>query len=291
MNNENAQDYPTASAVRILELRDGTVSRRPSIAGTWSDVAAMEPENGVYLVARTYRGGLVLDVDAHFDRMERSAALLGREIRVPRGLIRSILDQERGAGGDIRFRVTAVLDDPVWYRLSVERAHDVPTTLRRDGVVCGIVRNAARIDPLVKQTSWIHQRSDVSVGGEDVYEHLLTDASGYILEGTSSNFYAVSHGVLRTAGEGVLEGTARKIILALAKEIVPIELKPVTLDDLGSGRIDEAWISSSTRGIVPVQRIAAVELGPPGPITKKLIELWDWWMGQHLSPLVRSVTE
>lgn len=291
MNNENAQDYRAPSPVTILEVCGGTVTRRKAFAGTWTEAATTEPENGVYMVARTYRGGMVLDLDAHFDRMERSAALLRRRIDVPRGLIRSVLNAERTSPGDIRFRVTAVLDEPVWYRLTVEEARDLPATLRTNGVVCGISRNAARENPIVKGTAWIHRRTNLAQDDGEVYEHLLTDLSGNILEGTSSNFYAMSDGVLRTAGEGVLEGTARKIILSLAREFVPIELVAVTLDDLAEGRIDEAWISSSTRGVVPVRRIDTVEIGAPGPIATELIERWDRWMGEHLSPLVRTTNE
>jgi branched-subunit amino acid aminotransferase/4-amino-4-deoxychorismate lyase len=49
--------------------------------------------------------------------------------------------------------------------------------------------------------------------GDDVDEIILSD-SGSLLEGSQTNFYAVtSAGGLVTAGEGVLEGTVRKIVL------------------------------------------------------------------------------
>lgn len=47
----------------------------------------------------------------------------------------------------------------------------------------------------------------------DVNELLLADSDGTILEGLSSNFYVVMGGTLYTAGEGVLPGTVRDLVL------------------------------------------------------------------------------
>ena len=56
-----------------------------------------------------------------------------------------------------------------------------------------------------------------------------------ILEGLSSNFYAILRGELFTADEGVLAGTTRKFILDLAAvENVPVRLRPISVFELNT---------------------------------------------------------
>ncbi|MFP4212347.1 MAG: aminotransferase class IV [Alkalispirochaeta sp.] len=284
----------------IVELRGARRVSREAFGRTLADLAADEPANGVYLVARTYRAGLVLDLDSHFDRVERSAAALGTEVSIPRTEIREVLEMLRRPVGDIRFRVTAVLDDPVWYRISCEPAQELPEEIRRDGVVCAIRRGEARANATVKSTRWIHRRRDFNQAG--IYEYLLTNEAGEILEGGSSNFYAVIDGRLRTAGEGVLEGIARRRILDLAPTILPVVRTPATIEDVQEGRIAECFISSATRGIVPVREIRldagdgdagdgdremnSRNFGPSGPVTRGLIDAWERHLDTALEPLV-----
>lgn len=275
------------------------VKRIDSPHQSLAEAAHEEPTNGVYLVARTYHGGRVLELDAHFDRLERSAAARGHQIDLPRARIRSVLrDMLREVApvsGDGRFRVTAVLDDVPWYRLAMEPATGVDPELLQYGVHCSLRRGTVRADAEVKSTAWlVHRRqlngpgSDGESDGDAVYEHLLAREDGAILEGASSNFYACIGPVVRTADEGVLHGIARRIVLSVIDEIdtdVAVDFNPVTISDLEAGAIDEAFITSATRGVVPVRSIDSVELGDPGPITGKISRHYEAWLERHLRPL------
>ncbi|POR05479.1 hypothetical protein AU468_00980 [Alkalispirochaeta sphaeroplastigenens] len=271
---------------RCLELRGETVREVPP------GEVNRDPLQGVYLVARTWQGSKVLDLDGHFQRLEDSARALGRNLTVPRHRIRSVLASHlpgaapgSGAVRDVRFRVTAVLDDDPWYRLVLEEALPVPPEILREGALCRIQRGAARTNPRVKSLSWVHQRQAFFAAGGDgeVYEYLLTDREGRILEGATSNAYALIDGVLRTAGEGVLQGIARKIVLHTAREVLPLEFTPVREKDLP--RVQEFFISSATRGVVPVRRIDDHRLGPPGEITREITRRYNRWLDEHLEPL------
>ena len=77
------------------------------------------------------------------------------------------------------------------------------------------------------------------------------DASGAIMEGLSSNFFAVLNGTLYTAGEGVLAGTVREVALAVARrEGVPVSLTPPHLEDLPAW--EGCFITSTSRLLLPV---------------------------------------
>jgi branched-subunit amino acid aminotransferase/4-amino-4-deoxychorismate lyase len=52
-------------------------------------------------------------------------------------------------------------------------------------------------------------------------------------------------------------------------------------------RLSEAFITSSSRGIVPVVEIDGITIGAgvPGAYTRKLGEVYQAWVAQHLEPL------
>ncbi|GMI22300.1 hypothetical protein TrRE_jg12883, partial [Triparma retinervis] len=78
-------------------------------------------------------------------------------------------------------------------------------------------RGAPRANALAKSSSWVTSRSPLESlmrsGSPKINEFLLVGDSGSVPEGSQTNFYAVMNGVLHTAGEGVLAGTVRRLLL------------------------------------------------------------------------------
>jgi branched-chain amino acid aminotransferase len=103
-------------------------------------------------------------------------------------------------------------------------------------------------------------------------EALYVAADGQVRECTTSNIFAVKHGVVITPGAQILAGITRKTVLALAKIHHPVEIRDLTLDALLSA--DEAFITGSGKGLVPVVRIDETLIGDgrPGPITRGLMD-------------------
>jgi branched-chain amino acid aminotransferase len=105
-------------------------------------------------------------------------------------------------------------------------------------------------------------------------EALIIDAQDRVVEGTSSNLFAVVSGTLTTPPEttGILPGITRARVLALARELgIPFEARALTLPELV--RADEIFISSTIREIFPVVRIddEQIATGKPGPLTLRLL--------------------
>jgi branched-subunit amino acid aminotransferase/4-amino-4-deoxychorismate lyase len=67
----------------------------------------------------------------------------------------------------------------------------------------------------------------------------------------------------------------RGIVLELGAGLRPLRLAPVTLAELP--RVDEAMLTSVSRGVLPVVRIDGTTLGDgrPGPVTRALREGLD----------------
>ncbi|HUH37816.1 MAG TPA: aminotransferase class IV [Spongiibacteraceae bacterium] len=97
-----------------------------------------------------------------------------------------------------------------------------------------------------------------------------------VWEGASSNLFAVIDGIVVTPPRGpfILAGITRDLLVELAAERgEPIVERPISVAELA--RASELWITSSTRELVPVQRLDGRELSAePGP---QLTRLWQWY--------------
>lgn len=107
-------------------------------------------------------------------------------------------------------------------------------------------------------------------------EAILT-RNGVVLEGASSNVFAVVDGVLHTApkSQQILAGITRDLIVELVQQHgLHLREEAVSLDQLHAA--SEVWISSSTREMVPVATVDGrpVGNGGAGPIFH---QVWAWY--------------
>jgi branched-chain amino acid aminotransferase len=234
---------------------------------------------GVYSALRTFEHERFLALDWHLERTERSMALLGWTERLERGPLCAALARcVRAWPGDdsaVRFDVLA---EPARKfgreeRVMIALAPFTPVApaLLEAGVTvrCSDLR---RDTPLIKKAAFVIQRRPYPLGKPEAFEHLMLDDRGTILEGTSSNFCALVGRTLRLAGDGALQGVTQRVLSELARAAgLEVVRAPVSLDELA--RVDEAFLSSSIRGPVPVVRVEEQRLGDgrPGPWTRRLI--------------------
>ena len=137
-----------------------------------------------------------------------------------------------------------------------------------------------RDHPQLKSTSFImvsaSERKHIAQAGN--FEALLVK-DGKILEGMTSNFFYVKHNVLCTAQEDILLGITRKTVIEVARgRGVAVEYEPLERNHFTD--VDETFITSSSRGIVPVVQIdeATIGQGRPGPITVELSAGYDQYV-------------
>jgi D-alanine transaminase len=87
-------------------------------------------------------------------------------------------------------------------------------------------------------------------------EEAILHKNNVITEGSTSNVFLIKNGVLFThpAGSKILSGITREMVLESAKSInIIVKEEACNLDDIYD--CDEVWISSSTRGIIPITKI------------------------------------
>jgi branched-chain amino acid aminotransferase len=275
---------------------------------------------GVYTALRTFQHNKFLYLDHHLDRTEKSMALLGWEYRLDRRrLCRALHDIVTAAGWpEMRVRIDVLAEAaPQLGSNSRELIAIQPFTppaedLYEHGVVVDFAAGLSRNIPLAKTADFAAKRP-VSAGLQQLedtkyeirntnperlvkgksghpvrpYEFLLLSEDGQILEGTGTNFWAVRDGVLYTAGEGVLEGITREIILRLAKNKgIPIRLESVWVTDIPV--LNEAALSGSSRAFLPVVSIAGQPIGDgrPGPISRQILAAYRTFVEENIKQAI-----
>lgn len=257
-------------------------------ASSLSDAAQYEPGDGIYTVANTFNTYDTLKLDAHFDRMEDSARRADIALNLDRQRVRDALRQmiDEATYGDVRFRVTVSKADPDMYWLTIEPFSPPSQDIIQNGVRCITAANSARHNAEAKTTDWMHNRKALADAMPDgIYDTFLLDVDGNMLEGLGANFYAIMGDELRTAGEGVLKGISQQIVYEVAPDIIPVRKEAVHVDEIPN--FSEAFLTSSSRGIIPVVEIDGIPVGggKVGAITKQLRQAYSAWMDEHLEPL------
>jgi branched-chain amino acid aminotransferase len=239
-------------------------------ASSLDDVTRQLPE-GYYSTFRTFDGGRrVLGLTAHLQRLygpvstpEVSDAFLRRQLS-------ALLEHFRP--GDARVRAIMTAHGQVY--LTMTPLRPLPRAVYERGVRVETT-DLRRESPRLKSTAFI-TASDTErkhIAQEGIFEALLVQA-GAILEGMTSNFFYVNTQPelsLCTAREDILLGVTRQTVIEIARGIgLKVDYKPLGLDQLEA--VSEAFITSSSRGIVPVVEIDRVTIGQgsPGPVTKEL---------------------
>jgi branched-chain amino acid aminotransferase len=254
--------------------------------------------DGVFETLRA-RGGRTAELDAHLARLERSATGLG--IELPAGTnaaltaaIAELLAAEglAGAEGDAAIRITVsrgrfagrgllppdervrptvvvqawpVLPPPPGH---LERGlHLMPSAVRRDpSSPLAALKTTSRAD-------YVFARIEARTAGAD--DALFLTIEGDLSEATSANVFLVRGTELATPSLdcAILPGTTRDWILgwAVRAGLKTFEAR-LTPADLAAA--DEAFISSSVAGILPVTRFdrRPIGTGQPGPWTRRARE-------------------
>lgn len=238
------------------------------------DAVSLALPQGVYTTFRTYRRDKVLHLDEHFDRLSESASMAGVNIdldgRWLREMIRNIIPHSPSS--DTRIRVQVDLSTEIGAIYLLGEALKTPTAEEyQKGIYLQTIK-ASRSNPAAKTTHNIKlsQIFGSTRGKMQVHEHILCDEVGNLLEGLSSNFFAAIESIIYTAGENILRGTTRKLVLECIGDLdYQLVLAPIHTKQLPF--LDEAFITSVSRGILPVQKINDLELGRPGALTKSLM--------------------
>ena len=140
-----------------------------------------------------------------------------------------------------------------------------------------IIRNhPASVNPRIKSNNLLNNALAMQEAlKQDAYEGLMRNYKGDLVECSQSNFFLVQNAVALTpaVSDGLLEGITRNFIFEVGEEL-GIPVRESVLRDADLTTADEAFLTSTTREIIPIIKVGSTTIGKgtPGPITKRLLE-------------------
>jgi len=246
--------------------------------------------DGIFEGIRVYRNR-VFRLDAHMRRFETAAR--GIALDLPGGISavrEAVLATVRAFGSDEAYvRLIATRGEG---SLGVD-----PTTCTQPRLIClvdhvqifppeklaeglDLVTSSLRrpspdvLDPRIKSLNYLNNvlaKLEARQRGAD--EALMLNAQGMVAEASVANVFVVRDGVLLTppAVDGALEGITRGTVMELATAL-GIPAREQTLGRFDFFAADEAFLTGSGAGIVPIRSLDArpIGAGTPGAVFEKL---------------------
>ncbi len=261
---------------------------------------------GLFETMRARRGRVPL-LHAHLDRLHASAAALAMELRLDTPVIADCIEEllaaENLSEARIRLSVSAgdthqpggdAADRPNTTLISAAPFVPYPPPLYENGMT--VLVSNYRQNPRMPSTghktlSYVDRllalrQAQVAGAGEALW---LTAAENALAEGCVSNVFLVAaDGCVSTppcqypvdkAYRMCLPGITRYVLINLKnKEDIIIQEKMLYIEDLLSA--SEVFLTNALMGVMPVCRIErhAVGTEKPGPVTRKLAQLYDHYL-------------
>jgi branched-subunit amino acid aminotransferase/4-amino-4-deoxychorismate lyase len=240
---------------------------------------------GLFETFRTWNRHPTL-LHRHLERLTKSARALGLPLepgQLPDS--RAVVDLIAASrhvlthGQDARVRITlsgGLATTPpsgshLWMTVG-----PLPPPHPRPGLIISKSFEVAADDPLARHKTLNYWRRRIAyaeaiVAGTD--EILCATHDGCICETSRSNIFLVEGGRLYTPSlDGpLLPGVMRQVVVEKAGES-GLKVEEVSLPVERIKRADEAFLTNSLRGVLPVAQLVGVELQAPGRITR---QLWD----------------
>lgn len=248
--------------------------------------------DSVYEVLRTH-AGRPFETARHLRRLRASAGRLGIAVSTTDpelvAHLLALLDRAANRESYVRIIVTRGVGDSSYdfdavvgptVVMIVKELMPPPERHYSEGIRVAAVdvrRNHPRsLDPAIKSSNLLNNilavREARARGAE---EPVLLNLDDFLAEGASTNVFLVKKGALRTPplDAGILAGITREVVCELADGLgIACRQEPLRLEDLYEA--DEAFLTSTTRDIVPVRQVDDTRVGDggPGPLTRRLMK-------------------
>ena len=255
---------------------------------------------GVFDSLRTY-DGRPFQLEAHIDRLVRSAELVGIELpwghRELSNALQTVLAASPFPETSLRVVVTGGVSDDFF--TPTGKPSLIIIALRLDPYPREIYENGVRVAtahlerflPVAKSTNYLAGQISVRQAKKKdpgVHEVIYVNRAGDITEAVTSNVFGVVGGGLVTPESDVLPGITRQVVLEIAGPAMPVEVRRLSLEALYEA--EEAFITGSKKEVMPIAVIDGRQLPPPvpGPRTKQIMELFRHYVETFKNGPARS---
>ena len=225
-------------------------------------------------------GGHIVHLDDHLKRLAFSCAAINLTHPFSDKMIKDSLESliEADGIGDVSVRILIVGGPDPKLFITYTELLSYPESYYSDGIDCTLYRGE-RFLPEAKTSNLLMQYIALEEAKrKGAFEALLVNRKGEVLEGTRSNFYALSGSKLYTAGdESVLSGVTRISVLKAAEELgLEVIYTPPLASSLSS--YDSLFISSTSMAALPVRKVDGIDMDrKQWPIIRKIKDMVRAW--------------
>jgi branched-chain amino acid aminotransferase len=267
---------------KLIFKENGPLLKAVDNPGPWSsldEITGTLPD-GAYTTFRTYNHNETIHFNDHIERLKETCRLSGFSTVIDGESIRLGLRevlQSLNDNPDLRLRIFVDLSKNRGdIFLAAEPLITPPPIGYQKGVRVATTQ-LTRSNPKAKLSHFLATANQIrNEFSKDYNEIIMVGRDGQILEGLSSNFFAIKDGKIWTEDKDVLSGITRTIIFEVASDLgVPVIRKGILLEELRY--VKEIFISSASRSILPVKEVDSYWSGSnvPGVITSRIMKAFD----------------
>ena len=246
--------------------------------------------DGVFEGIRSYNGRVFM-LDAHIDRLYRSAKAIALEIPMSKKAMSAAVVKTCKANNTMNGYVRLVVTRGVGtlglnpYLCKTPQviiiAADIqlyPKELYEKGlsiVTVGTTRNLSEaVNPRIKSLNYLNNiLAKIEAINAGCMEAIMLNSQGAVAEATGDNLFVLRGDVLRTppVNEGILEGITRAAVMKLATE-AGYSVREERLSRYDLYTADEVFLTGTAAEVIGVVNIDRRQIGEgvPGPVTCKL---------------------
>jgi branched-chain amino acid aminotransferase len=247
--------------------------------------------DSVYETLRTV-GGNVVELDAHLDRLDHSAAGIAFELPFDHAAIADALARTLAAAENPDSRIRLIVtrgtgpialdsrlaESPV-LAIIVQPLVVPSDTDKQRGITAMIVGDReGSVLPGLKTGNYLGNILALRRANELGAEDAIMCTAGAVAEGANSNVFMVVDGEVHTPSlmTGLLAGITRQTVIELLRDPLGIPIHERTITPTQLRAAEEVFLTSSIRGVMPVTTLdgALVGTGGCGPVSRRVIEAY-----------------
>jgi branched-chain amino acid aminotransferase len=226
--------------------------------------------------------GVPMFIEDHLERFTQSATVM--DLVIPwskeevRQMCHALIERNEGPTACLRIVLTGGYSEdgstpgtPNIYML-LHRIPQYPPEAYDPGAMI-ITSHYQRDIPTVKTTNYIQSAINYKKMKEKGALEILFYLNENVTECSRANiFFVDKEDTIITPHSNVLRGITRKHVMEVASNDYRIVERGVTIHDVPE--MQEVFITSTTKGIMPIRQMDEMLVGAAGPVTRDLMEKW-----------------
>ena len=231
-------------------------------------------------------GSTALFLEDHIQRLQESVSLSGYSysVSVPviHYLLRNLIRRNELVNGNVKIVLRfSGHESPVLFTYIIPHIYPTPE-MYQNGVETDLFMSE-RMNPNIKRMiPEVRRRVLEFITSENLYDALLIDEEEQITEGSKTNIFVVhNHAVITPPAGRVLKGVTRGKVIDLCIKLNYILLEE-TISINSLNKLEAAFFSGTSPGILPIRRIANHSFELPHPMVQALIQGYNEMINNYL---------